>query len=181
MGVYVYALSVKTVPVVIDGQIAQVNLVRFSHKPTFSFASERRPAWEKMADARLARLDNVWAKRPAPQYVVYADPGDDLTNRTVLTGWPQGVASCYDDRDDLRPVGRITGRAGKAWSLRRYIDIPIARSVQSEPDFNTRLQGIFDANDETGSYLRSYNDEPDLTHLYFLNEEKAALARLSFC
>lgn len=108
MGTYCYILTTKTRRVDVgDGQKADVNLLKYSHKE-FGWRSDE-PAWLK---AKLARMDYVWSGDREPDYFVIGDDFED--GLEVYTNWGSRGGSITDDQfGNLDFVGILRAKGSR--------------------------------------------------------------------
>jgi hypothetical protein len=125
MGNYIYTLKgpKHNVSVNINGTVESAAVLVFHYKPLFWGMWDKNPRWQRLAEARCARMDNVWAKHGFPKYVVNAFQHDDgkldIIGGSVM-GWGRESASICDGEnayDNLPRFGVIKSKVGKVYHL----------------------------------------------------------------
>src|SRR6478752_1131748 len=104
MAAYFYNLLTRTKKVRTQtGAKVEMNVLKFGYKDCWDGAPRKQKLLE-------ARLENLWAVRDAPKYVVndfddgtnYSGTGD---NYPVYVMWTKGVVTISDAGDDRRVIG----------------------------------------------------------------------------
>lgn len=125
MGDYVYTLKGPrhNVSVNINGTVESVAVLVFHYKPLYYGMFDRNPRWQRLAEARCARMDNVWTRHGFPKYAVHGVENEMGKIEVIGSGvmeWGRQTASVNDGTpvyDKLKRFGIITSKVGKVYQL----------------------------------------------------------------
>jgi hypothetical protein len=122
MGTYVYSLRgpKNNIKVNINGNVEEVALLSFSHKPTWN-TWNGEPRWQILANARIQRMDNIWSVQGYPKYVCHVfieDNGKIKWEGCRVHEWNLQSASVADSNstyEKLKTVGFLTEKKSGIW------------------------------------------------------------------
>jgi hypothetical protein len=110
MGLYVYTLRARKGNVVIDGVKRVANILAYAYKPGFGYNNP----WEAQEQRCLTRVDNFWAGKDRPEYVVAGDKFEEGCEVFFREGgYP---TSCYDGKFPGDFLGYLK-KVGKTWEV----------------------------------------------------------------